>query len=395
MTDQYGSGPHEDDVAGDHEHDHMAEAETWQGDQPPVDDFADHASEETATVSEETEIPSDTPIAETEVRKTSVTLPIIAGIGGLLILGAVLYWQFGSSNAASSTPPLGVTEMTKPPISTASATTAPSENADVAPTTNMAPVADATSSMPTTAAPSGVATPASAPAPIVTPAPVAALPPAAPAPAAVAATASAPAASTTASVPVPSTTPAVMPAVVSAPTPVETSAIDARLAALSSHIDDMQNALTQTVQQLNHVANMVAANQAPASVGPGIDDRLNKIEQQLAQLQHPVVAPLPVTATGESITPKATYKTKHASVSPKTNKKTSYASSHHMKKPTASTHWVLRAATPDEAWVAVSATAPALRHVMVGDDLPGVGRIRAIHQNGDMWVLEGTRGTIR
>jgi len=56
--------------------------------------------------------------------------------------------------------------------------------------------------------------------------------------------------------------------------------------------------------------------------------------------------------------------------------------------------WVLRAATPDEAWVAKDASTAELRHIQVGDELPGIGRVNAIHQAGDTWTVEGAQGTI-
>jgi hypothetical protein len=56
---------------------------------------------------------------------------------------------------------------------------------------------------------------------------------------------------------------------------------------------------------------------------------------------------------------------------------------------------MVRAAAPGEAWVAKDATTRELRPVHVGDELPGIGRVQAIHQMGDNWVIEGTRGTLR
>ena len=56
--------------------------------------------------------------------------------------------------------------------------------------------------------------------------------------------------------------------------------------------------------------------------------------------------------------------------------------------------WILRAATPDEAWVAKGSETRELRPVHIGDKLPGIGKVVAIRQTGDGWVLEGTSGSI-
>ena len=57
--------------------------------------------------------------------------------------------------------------------------------------------------------------------------------------------------------------------------------------------------------------------------------------------------------------------------------------------------WVLRAATPDAAWVSVSRESQELRRVAVGDDLDGLGRIKEIRQSGEKWELVGEKSTLR
>lgn len=57
--------------------------------------------------------------------------------------------------------------------------------------------------------------------------------------------------------------------------------------------------------------------------------------------------------------------------------------------------WVLRAATPDAAWVSTSSHASELRRVGVGESLPGIGRVVEIRQNGDVWEVVGSSGTLR
>ncbi len=393
MTDNYGSGPHDHEVGADHEQDMTSETEAWQGDQPPVDDFADHAPEETATVSEETEVMGeDSDTQESTPKKASLILPIVAGVGGLLFLGALLYWQFGGPKPpVSPFAPL-------PPLSTAALeTAAPKPTAapdngntdvgnpkpapeDVAPTTALAPVTDAA--------------PVPSPAPVPAAVPVAAMPPANPASVP---TTSAPPLVTPA-VPASVVPAAVMPPATAASAPAAGNAVETRLNALSAHVEDLQKSIAQATQQMNQVSNMIAANPSP---GPAFEDRLNKIEQQLAQAQHaaPVATPdMSVEQPDQSVVrskPRAAMKTKHKTVRHQSVRVVHKATHRAAPKKSSSAHWVLRAATPDEAWVATDATSSELRHVQVGDTLTGLGRVLAIHQNGDNWVVEGSQGTVR
>lgn len=66
------------------------------------------------------------------------------------------------------------------------------------------------------------------------------------------------------------------------------------------------------------------------------------------------------------------------------------------KKPAAkSPAWVLRSATPGTAWVSPAAGSSELRRVVVGDKLPGIGTVKAIQQNGDVWEVVGSAGTLK
>lgn len=389
MTDKYGSEPNE------HEQEGMAgEHETWTS-EPPVDDF--HAGEEAAIVSEESEMPEEA-LTEQASPKKSLALPLVAGIGGLLFLAAVLYWQFGSSANAplpvAQVPPLSTqtvaTDMVVPPSSENTAPadlTKPATPTDVAPTTGLTPVTDATPK------PMPLPTPAAAPTSDAT---VVALPP----------KPVADAAAPVVPVPVATTAPV---AVMAVPVPVASAAkdnsLDARMNSLSARVEDLQKSLTQAVQQLSQVNATLAA--PPANTA--IDDRLTKIEQKLAQMQsgsRAVAARDTTMDMGTDITSPTmmTKFHKHATHAKKTaafkSKKTSHAtykvmSRSTVKTPASFTHWVLRAATPDEAWVATNETSPELRHVQVGDSLAGVGVVQAIRQNGNSWIIQGSQGTIQ
>jgi hypothetical protein len=203
--------------------------------------------------------------------------------------------------------------------------------------------------------------------------------------------------------------------------------MDTRLDALSSRIDDMEKSLTHATQQLAQVANMVAANSPPSPAAvPAQNDsvlaeRLGKIEQQLAEIQHapPALSSPPATETVEAapVPESKPAKPKHV----KTTYVASYAprhASHHARHVTVhhsariakgsppgflsapaakagSARWVLRAATPNEAWVAPDAFSQDLRRIRVGDEFPGLGRVKSIRQSGDGWMVEGTAGNVR
>jgi len=57
--------------------------------------------------------------------------------------------------------------------------------------------------------------------------------------------------------------------------------------------------------------------------------------------------------------------------------------------------WVLRAATPDAAWVSAGVGAQDLRRVAVGEELSGIGRVKEIRQNGEKWEVVGDKGTLK
>jgi len=62
------------------------------------------------------------------------------------------------------------------------------------------------------------------------------------------------------------------------------------------------------------------------------------------------------------------------------------------KKKTAK--WELRSVAADAAWVG-EVGKPDVKRVVVGDTLEGVGTITSIHKVDGMWVVEGSKGTLR
>jgi intracellular multiplication protein IcmG len=455
MTDNYGNDPH-NEHSGEHVHDEQlgaegeaGEHEVWHDEHPPVDDFADQPAEEIATVSEETEMHEDHDEPEVMRRKTSVLLPIAAGIGGLLFLGALLYWQFGGmfkQQAAAPIPPLRAQSAPiipeTPAITASTPATAgmpPVPAIAVAPTTSLAAITDATTSTPATASATtglqnGTATPNAGPAPVVTPVVAPAVPPsppvavtasAMPTPAAVPVVA-APVAPKVSSAATPKTSAAVIPAAPAVVTPVaatpaapastpvkdtaKDAAIDARLNALTTSVEGLQKSLASATQQLSQVSNMIAANPPNA----GVEDRLNKIEQQLSQRQTSSTTTTSVSESpamlSDSVSAKTTvvhhtHKAKAPSVTVMPQDSESVATATHRSSRRHATtsvsaksktpHWILRAATPTEAWVSTDPFSPDLHHVQIGDTLPGIGKITAIHQRGDSWMVVGSKGTLK
>lgn len=57
--------------------------------------------------------------------------------------------------------------------------------------------------------------------------------------------------------------------------------------------------------------------------------------------------------------------------------------------------WVLRAATPNMAWLSPRAGSAELRRVAVGDTVDGIGQVRDIRQEAGRWVVVGTESTVR
>ena len=208
--------------------------------------------------------------------------------------------------------------------------------------------------------------------------------------------------------------------------------LDARLNALSNHVEDLQKSLQQATQQLTQVSSMMATNQVNNGPNPALDDRLNKIEQHLMQIEHaapPTLSSPSVMANDTGLAkpdismggnvgskssavhtahhthvatsqPVHTAKTVHKTVKHKGHKAPSSdvdvaadSSAGVLEAPHSS--WVLRAATPNEAWVAKNDSSSDLTHVRVGETLPGIGQVQSIRPIGDSWVIEGTDGVVR
>lgn len=413
------------------EHHAGAEEEAWHGE--PIDDFSD---EPAAMVSEETD--ADVPVESVEPpRKRSKILAPLIIVGGVIFLGAMVYMQFGSlimgtsDKSASHKSPMVVQDSSSTIITAAPKTamipSSPTANT-VAGSTGVSTLVGV-----------GVATPLSAPVPSAA-MPLADAPKPSAAPVAdnaamvrtipsnssgaIASPASPPLAveaetpqikvaqdNTPASPSFSETSapairsPAPMTSAINVPTSSSLPpADDSRLIALNSRVDDLQKSLEQATQQLTQITNRLvviqqnSASNNTASATTALESRLDRLEQKLTVAANS--APAREMSTNEmpeeKIQPVHKASTHAASTQhhARTSHKSVKVASHHRAKKTSSTRWVLRAATPDQAWIAKNDVTTDLHPIQVGDAVTGIGRVTSIHESGSGWVVVGTKGSI-
>lgn len=147
-----------------------------------------------------------------------------------------------------------------------------------------------------------------------------------------------------------------------------------RLDVLEHQIDD----LTKAVDRL-------ASSQPSAS--PVLASTVSDLQAAVAQLQRDVGNTPRAATTTSSSRPAASTTT-----TPRTTSRTETTSP--ASPPRTSNNWVLRAAQDGEAWISPTAQGQ-LRHVKVGETIPGLGRITAIELKNGRWVVSGTQGTVR
>lgn len=382
MTDTYGTEPN------DHDHEHGEPLSSEHGDvsEPPSDyEFSDENGA-TADVehSEEQALPS-----EEQPARRSPMLPIAAAVGGILVLGGVAWWQFSSVPPAAVAPLSSMTSASLNIVPSNAVKTPhaaePAAPASTAPALPVAPKVALTE--PAADASSSLALPSDSSSAMPASPGVPAMVPVAPAPTIA-----------------PTAVPAAAPTAV--PMPVTASAGgDHRIEELNARIDSLQKALDQATQQLSQVSNMVAATASPGAAAPpatrDMQERLDKLEQQLAELQHGGAAPalsappssaevLSAENSAPAPKPAKSHLSRHKAIHRVAHKPVRKAPE---AKP--EPQWVLRAATPGQAWVASSATSRDLKQLQVGDQLAGIGRVTAIQQQDGNWVVQGTKGKIQ
>jgi hypothetical protein len=395
MSDMYGTEPTDHDSG----HDEVLTPEHEIVHEPPSDyEFADDHGGAAAT--EDNEHNDEQHILsgdETPARRSAV-LPIAAAIGGIILLGGVAWWQFGGSSSAPPPPPAMIATNISPGSAsppTSSSTESPAPLA-VVPMSTVAPrTSSATTQAPTVATP---ATPASTAAMPVLSSQQPALPLATSEqqrPVAVQAASSAS---------IPTTTSPLASAIMGS------GSQDQHIVELDTRMDGLQKSLEQTSQQVNQVASMVAASvtnlSASVAASRDLQQRLDKVEQEITQLRHPapiLAAPSSLPADN-AVTPSLpkTIVTRHhthaAHIVASSDGVVSHHVAHHhhvMATSPVSTGWVLRAASPGQAWVGVSATSHDLKQLHVGDELTGIGRVTAIQQQDGNWTVQGTKGSVQ
>jgi hypothetical protein len=408
-------------------------AETWQEEQPPDDDFHDQgdmavaATEEGATEESTASISPEEEAAAAKKRGTSVMVGAL--VVGALFIGGLVYTQFGGGKGSAPTNVAAIMNANEPaapaaagrpagssqagpnateyPVTPTTAeaditaiynaglgqTTAPAANAVVLPgnpgldhtAEKNASAAATTSDVVTTTAPKP---PANATPPVSAMAPNAA-PPGSATEAKLAAAAN----------PQPSPTPAPQ----AQNQPENQGAIETRLNDLAQQIEALRKNMEQTAQQAGQLAGRLETIQGSGGAPSALEGRLDRIEQEINGLaQHKEATPqAPVAAVTEPAEEKAfpavSLKPRHVASRTRVKK-----TAHHKEKKQRYAGrkipgggWVLRAATPDAAWVSKGADSMQLLQIKVGDTLPGVGKVRAIRQSGDGWELVAARGTVR
>jgi intracellular multiplication protein IcmG len=386
MNDTYGSEPHEHD-----EHDENSSQGEGAVHEPPSNyEFAD---DEASIASEQTDAPSEAVAA-----RRSPLLPIAAALGGIVLLGAVAWWQFGGSSSPAvplPVPHAPALSMQPQPAPASKAPDGSPDSGPVAPKTASATPQDtnsAASTPPDISALLGKPTDANAPK-VDAPAAVMATPVFS-APVASGPVVSAPAAASLAPASVLPAQTVLSPAVSApqaAPAPVS-GAADHRIETLTARVDSLQKALDQANQQLSQVSTVSTPPSAKA-----LQDRIDKLEQTVAALEeHPSAAASGTDISSEFSAPSAPKAHKVSVIHTPKHKTVVHKQAQKAPEPIKPVgNWVLRAATPEQAWIAPNAASHDLKQVQVGDKLPGIGRITAIQQKGDNWVVQGTKGVIQ
>ncbi len=405
-------------------------AEGWQEELPPEDDFHDRDEHEPdATISEEVETAAETftPPESREKRGSKVLFGTLAGIA--LVIGGLAYLQFGGKSAPKAPAPVPASVTTKSAPSSAPENALKAQQSDTGfsslpatPTTSEADITaiynagigNTKQPMTNTVAIPGDSSPDNSlekgrdtrisASDILTTAPI--VPPVKP-------------------MATPEKTPVLeTPPPVAAPAPVAVAPVlpsaaqtemENRIKELSSQLEDLKNTIGQMNLQTSQIVSKLekAPSEDAMKSLEALENRLAQLEQKLAQsgnkksikpvakeeVKEPVkeLSALPQELENVHFPPsmqeeapvKQTVKKATASRLKKAVKARDTSAS---KAKAAG--WVLRAATPDSAWVSKGANAPELQQVQVGDTLPGIGKIRAIEQTGDRWTIIGTQGKI-
>ena len=169
--------------------------------------------------------------------------------------------------------------------------------------------------------------------------------------------------------------------------PTTNAAMEGRINQLETQLLTLQQSMDRTAQELFQVsAKLSTMPMLAQSANPDLEQKLNQLQQQVENM-----------AARQQAAPKAVYTPK--AEKPSERRPVREASNRNPNRsapaPKTSKKWVLRAATPDSAWVSAGANAPDLKRVAVGDSLPGIGKVKEIRQSRGQWQVIGTAGTVR
>jgi hypothetical protein len=364
-------------------------AETWQEETPPADDFYDAPEGDEQQAADHEQAVQD---AKKKSKANMVFFAVLA-VAALIVGGLALSQIFGGSNSGLNDPSAAAIAGGNPlnpadnsarsqnqPIAKQAATNG---HGGVDPT--VAPTVLSSTIDPTMASALPEPTPALPVAPVPTAPTLSSTQPAAAAAPVMPPVLTPPVAPSQAS----STTQPVTAAntAVAVATPAVNKALESRLAQLESQLAALQQGMDRSTQELMQVT--MRLNTLPTSSAPVAAGSTPELEQKLYQLQQQVEN----IAARQQSAPKAAKPAEHQPVSNANARTTSRVNTAVKRQPTQK--WVLRAATPESAWVSAGANAPDLKRIAVGDSLPGIGKVKAIRQNGGQWQVIGTAGTVR
>lgn len=416
-------------------------SDTWESELPPEDDF--HDADDAASVMGDdglAEEPASDEAYEAnlleEKKKRGKTILFIAMVAGVVLIGLLAYLQFGTDDEPSTIAYPAAAVMNVSNLGETTKVTATTPEATVSVETNEktgrvdldalyqkgqersgtkvalpgAPPAELVTEKPIADSSTGIISSSSdtaiMPPPVATPtAATAALPPVnvnQPLPPA-SATPTAkvqPEAAKPLSVALGGMDPAVKAASVQpqAQAQPESAEMEARLKAVTDQMESLQRSLDEAMaQNANLMAQIETLQKEKAAMLEKKEEPVVRVEKKEkparaakpaedvglymdALMDHPAVAPDAPVA-------------KKASVK-KADKKRETSSS---KKATAKkdSGWVLRAATPDAAWISAGRESQELRRVAVGESIPGLGKVKEIRQEGDKWAVVGENGSLR
>lgn len=182
------------------------------------------------------------------------------------------------------------------------------------------------------------------------------------------------------------------PAVVAAPPVVDTSEIQkAAVEAASQEVQGLEEKIDRMLERMEQIESDLGSVKATSNGGnEEIEETIQSLKKEIADLRARPVAPAPSrTPPKEEVSETKTDSS--PAVAPA--KKVAPPKPIVAAKP-APSNWELRAAQPGRAWVSPQGSRD-MQSVVVGDTLPGIGRVTGIVFQGNQWTVIGTQGQIR